>query len=833
MQIDLSLLEDVNSSVTTDPRDIFMGLNRSKNFEYLRDVQTEVLNKWYKIREQKDTVIKMNTGSGKTITALLILKTCIAEKFIPAVYLVPTSQLAEQVKKEASNLGVKVTTDEEDIDFTQGDSILITTIQKVFNGKSVFGVNSEKQRIGSLLVDDVHSCLSILKSQFSVIISDQSSATYDGLCEVLKHDLYAYNDNLSRRVFEDKDPGKQILVPYYIWQKKISEIKGVIQKELKGNSAMFNLPLIEDYLELCDCIIRPNRIEISSRCFNSGIIKSFANCRRRIFMSATIPDDSAFITAMDISEEALKNTIFPLKANDIGERMILFPQAQNRLISSESIAKEIFELAQRVNVSVLVPSNKKAEFWKKYDAKTVDKNNVDDIVRQLQHGKHLGLTVFINKYDGINLPDDACRIIVIDGMPQIYSDYNSELEWSSIDSARHIAEQVQKIEQGIGRGVRSNTDYCAVVLMGQDVKRTLYTRNGIQYLSQATRAQFELSRKVWKLIENEKRKPSAKDILSLIDNLFLKRDDKWCETHRKYLENVNYEITTIQRDRALAFRSAFNAALHRDYQNAANELQCYAGKSEDGIEKGYLLYRRACYVNFIDKSCAKDIAGKAIKMNPNLPLPNSLATRPKNSKKGLSQANIIKEKINSYKNMDCFLDELYEICEDLSLENVPANKFEAALHEISEFVGFKSTRPDHEEHDGPDNLWIMGAGDYLVIECKNEEKNQLISRKDCEQLLHSIEWFRNKYGLNGFTGIPVLVHCSDTFMKNVSPNKNTRIINREKVDDFIKHVQEFAKEISSLEEPTLSKIKSLLEVNKLQKDGFVERYTKKFKKSTT
>ncbi len=133
MQIDLSLLEDVNSSVTTHPRDIFMGLNRSKNFDYLRDVQTEVLNKWYKIREQKDNVIKMNTGSGKTITALLILKTCIAEKFIPAVYLVPTSQLAEQVKKEASNLGVKVTTDEEDIDFTQGDSILITTIQKVFN----------------------------------------------------------------------------------------------------------------------------------------------------------------------------------------------------------------------------------------------------------------------------------------------------------------------------------------------------------------------------------------------------------------------------------------------------------------------------------------------------------------------------------------------------------------------------------------------------------------------------------------------------------------------------------------------------------------------------
>ena len=30
---------------------------------------------------------------------------------------------------------------------------------------------------------------------------------------------------------------------------------------------------------------------------------------------------------------------------------------------------------------------------------------------------HVGLVVLINKYDGIDLPDDACRVLVIEGLP--------------------------------------------------------------------------------------------------------------------------------------------------------------------------------------------------------------------------------------------------------------------------------------------------------------------------------------------------------------------------------------------------------------------------------
>lgn len=40
----------------------------------------QVLEQWFEKHASKDTIVKMNTGSGKTTVALLILKSCLAEK---------------------------------------------------------------------------------------------------------------------------------------------------------------------------------------------------------------------------------------------------------------------------------------------------------------------------------------------------------------------------------------------------------------------------------------------------------------------------------------------------------------------------------------------------------------------------------------------------------------------------------------------------------------------------------------------------------------------------------------------------------------------------------
>jgi hypothetical protein len=58
-----------------NPADIFRSLPRANTrFEYLRDVQGDVLKAWQERRVERDIVIKMNTGSAKTLVGLLMLQ---------------------------------------------------------------------------------------------------------------------------------------------------------------------------------------------------------------------------------------------------------------------------------------------------------------------------------------------------------------------------------------------------------------------------------------------------------------------------------------------------------------------------------------------------------------------------------------------------------------------------------------------------------------------------------------------------------------------------------------------------------------------------------------
>lgn len=74
------LRQKLNNTNSIKPVEIFSALSRSNKYSYLRNVQSEVLEQWFEKRTSKDTIVKMNTGSGKTTVALLILKSCLAEK---------------------------------------------------------------------------------------------------------------------------------------------------------------------------------------------------------------------------------------------------------------------------------------------------------------------------------------------------------------------------------------------------------------------------------------------------------------------------------------------------------------------------------------------------------------------------------------------------------------------------------------------------------------------------------------------------------------------------------------------------------------------------------
>ena len=257
-----------NSKNPINPEEIFSGLaGRNEKYAYLRDVQGEVLRAWYANRREKDNIIKMNTGSGKTVVGLLILKSCLNEGEGPAVYVVPDRYLVKQVCREAKLLGIDVVCDrdgeegdgkykgEDTREFREGRAIYVTNIHKVVNGKSVFGmrINLEDNiKIGSMIVDDVHACIDTIGEQHTLHIS-ASNHIYNEIVKQL-----GVNTNEG-----DNERGNyHILVPFEKWQKEYKAIKKIVDKDPESkdweNEQRFKMPLMRDNWATANCVVTAN-----------------------------------------------------------------------------------------------------------------------------------------------------------------------------------------------------------------------------------------------------------------------------------------------------------------------------------------------------------------------------------------------------------------------------------------------------------------------------------------------------------------------------------------------------------------------------------------------
>jgi replicative superfamily II helicase len=224
VSIDFSDLLDDDDTAVVHPRDIFFTLNRDPAFSFPRDIQTEVMNLWFDRRTEKDTILKLNVGSGKTLVGLLLLQSCLNEEMAPALYVAPDNQLVDQVMVEADALGIAVTDNPKDPGFQAGEKIAVVNIYKLFNGRSVFGVGNEgsKIRVGSIVIDDAHACVATVTEQFRITLPNTHEA-YQVILGTLSDDLKRQSEARYLDV-KDGDPRAVIEVPFWSWQMHQSDI---------------------------------------------------------------------------------------------------------------------------------------------------------------------------------------------------------------------------------------------------------------------------------------------------------------------------------------------------------------------------------------------------------------------------------------------------------------------------------------------------------------------------------------------------------------------------------------------------------------------------------
>ncbi|EDZ8503042.1 DEAD/DEAH box helicase, partial [Salmonella enterica] len=370
------------------PREIFQALPKKDNlkFQYPRDVQSEVWSKWFEKRNDNNIVIKMNTGGGKTIVGLILLKSCLNEKKGPAVYVVPDNYLVKQVIDEGNKLGIGVTNDEESMGFLTGKDILVINIYKLINGRSKFGVGDEGKKIsiGSIIIDDAHACMNTVESQFTIKIkfNDNKGSLYKSFLNLFAEDIARQNYIKYSEILNGDYTAMQE-VPFWNWQKKIKETTEILVQNSTDDELKFNLPLLKNHLSLCKCVISSQSIEITPHIIPISVFPSLDTAYRKIYMTATLADDSILSTHFGVKTNELNNAITPDSAGDIGERMILLPQVLNPKITDNDILKICHEVSKKHNVVIISPSEYKARKWNSIANQILKSENITDGVNQL------------------------------------------------------------------------------------------------------------------------------------------------------------------------------------------------------------------------------------------------------------------------------------------------------------------------------------------------------------------------------------------------------------------------------------------------------------------
>ena len=745
-----------------NPRDIFNALPKPPGINDLYASQAEVLDAWFPRRGEKDIVVKLHTGGGKTLVALLMAQSVMSETGEPVLYLAPTNQLVEQVLAKSKEYGISAVhyTRGQPLsaEFHDGKSVLVGAYETLFNGRSKFGVRGSGQevvKVGAIILDDAHVALSSVREAFTLNISAKDHrAVYTELADRFRP---AFKEVGRSGSFADIITGKEfgtIEVPSWAWHRKLDEVQQYLSGEVEEINA-FVWPLLRDNLGVCHCLFSRSGVSITPLFPPVDMLPTFDDAGRRIYMSATIADDSEIVRTFGASQDAVAKPITSTSLAGVGERMILVPGLMKLGTPILPMVKDLATklAAAKRGVAILTPSGVAAKEWTDvadYPEKTTA---VSEKVAAMQAGDSYGPLVLANRYDGIDLAGNACRFLVMDSLPQGTTNYDV-FRMNVVADAAVNSLLAQRIEQGIGRGTRGGADYCVIVLIGTKLVGWIGRKKNLDFLTASTRVQLKMGQEVSEAVT------TPKEVRETILKC-LQRDPDWVGYHASELADAAHAapIDELALKVATIERKAFRLQRLGQYEKALAALEKLMGDEAlkpDAQRRAWLAASaaRVAY-QMADDAKGQKLQTTAFSVNNNHSPPRTrpnYVARPAPGK----QSTAIVKRLSVYDQRAAILADFDEAMSNLVPE-ASASRYEEALANLGGFLGFDAERPEKVHNVGPDVLWRSEAAFDFVIEAKSEkDESNPLYKKDHAQLLEAEHWFKQAYPGRGAVRVSAL-----------------------------------------------------------------------------
>jgi len=790
--VDFKKLRAAKTQATIiEPTEIFRRLPKPPGINDLYTSQAQVLEEWFNRRNERDLVIKLHTGGGKTLVGLLIAQSVLNEHQEPVIYLSSTKQLVRQTLEKASEYGISAVSYSKGTDFPDeflaGKSVLICTYQALFNGRSRFGIRSSQPPLtaAAVILDDAHVAFTAVRESYTLKVDrDSEPDSYTNLISMFRNDFAEIGKSGTFDDILSGADGGVLEVPYWSWQAKSTQVSEFLRQAKE--SYPFVWPFLRDSFDYCHCLISQKAFVLTPFFPLVDLIPTFAECPRRIFMSATISDDSAIIRTFDANPDSIVKPITSSSLAGVSERMILGPELMP--FSKDDVAQILHKLVkqtaeqQDVGTVILVPSNLAAQQWEDAAKFADSTDKVNTYVKELQEGQSRGPFVFANRYDGIDLPGSACRLLVVSELPRGSSEYDRYRANTFIGGDELSSALAQRIEQGIGRAARGTGDYCVVIVTGKDLTSWLGRQANLRFLTKSTRAQFEMGVEISKNVSNEK------DLLETIMRC-LTRDRDWIEYHAETLAELtkSTEVDKTSLTQTAVERKVLRLMRNGYFEKAINKLErCWSNQQKiDQKSRGWLkqLAARAAHY-WGNTDLAQQLQQQAYADNNNLLRPQLVPPYTPLRKPG-KQAEAIVDKITGFHPRRGYIAYFREVVSHLVPE-VSSNQFEEALEKLGSMLGFITERPEKIHNVGPDVLWLLDDQLGLVIEAKSRKNHDnALTKEEHGQLLNSAEWFKQQYPQ--YSCIRVSIHPNLNVTKSTVTNES-KVLTLAKLNQLVTEI---------------------------------------------
>lgn len=484
-------MEDIFNFSSTDSNDFEnpiemykQGYRVGKKINGPLDYQSEIIDQYHKSHEkEKNVAIQLPTGSGKTLTGLIIGEYRRRKYDEKVVFVCLNNVLVNQVCEQANNMygipavqftgPMKNYSQDAKTDYRQNKSIYITNYSSVFNNNSFF------RDADTFIFDDVHSAENYISNPWTFKISDTVENSDEGevfntvLFQQLSEKLNSIGGGPSRFTSTDQENHVVDAMSVFSMNSHWSEIKDIINNGISHDSILnYSWSNIKEHLESCQLYYDSHQIVIKPLFSPTLTLRHISNASCKIYLSATFGETSQSLRNLGI--EKLTYVNLPENKQPTGGRhYVLFPQLNDDSLDSQvKLISELLILNKKM--VILTKNNNEANYVvEELTDKSPDTRffNIDEIDEFKKSSK--GVIVLSNRFDGLDFEGDTAHLVIITDL-SLATNIQEKFLVSKINAQALFQEQMlNRSIQALGRASRSENDYSVVVALGSEIQNEL------------------------------------------------------------------------------------------------------------------------------------------------------------------------------------------------------------------------------------------------------------------------------------------------------------------------------------------------------------------------